>query len=47
MAVFWTLVGVDGIVAAIILYFFLGGLRDGSVSSDNGLIWLLLLAVPR
>ena len=35
---------VDGIIAAILLYFFLAGIQDGSVSSFNIVIWLAMLA---
>jgi hypothetical protein len=35
---------VDGVVAAILLYFFLAGLQDGSVSSFNIVLWLAILA---
>ena len=34
----------DGLIAAILLYFFAAGREDGSVSSFNILIWLVLLA---
>jgi hypothetical protein len=37
------LLTIDAIVAAILLYFFFTGLEDGSVSSFNILIWLILL----
>lgn len=42
---FWWLFGFDVIIAVFILYFFLAGLMDGTVSSFNAGIWLLLLLV--
>ena len=43
MWLFWALLGIDGAAALIALYFFFVGLADGSVSSFNIGIWLLLL----
>ena len=37
------LLAVDGLIGAILLYFFIAGLEDGSVSSFNILLWLALL----
>jgi hypothetical protein len=42
-ALFWSLWIIDALVAAIVLYFFFEGLADGSVSSFNMRIWMLLL----
>lgn len=42
---FWVLWGFDAVITLVILYFFLIGLADGSVSSSNGGIWFVLLAV--
>lgn len=43
MILFWIFWGIDAIVALIALYFFFIGLGDGSVSSFNMGIWLVLL----
>ena len=43
MKLFWTLYGIDAVVALIVLFFFVAGLGDGSVSSFNILLWLALL----
>ena len=43
MWLFWALLGIDGAAALVALYFFFVGLADGSVSSFNIGIWLLLL----
>ena len=40
---FWALWGIDAIVAAIFIYFFIIGLLDGSVSSFNLALWLVIL----
>ena len=40
---FWLLWGFDFLIALVVLYFFIVGLADGSVSSQNFFIWLLLL----
>ena len=42
--VFWTLWGIAAMVAGVLLYFFLIGLADGSVSSFNASSWGLLLS---
>ena len=41
---FWVLWGIDAIVAAIFIYFFVIGLIDDSVSSFNLGLWLVILA---
>ncbi len=41
---FWILFGIDAIAAAVVIYFFVWGLMDGSVSSFNIVMWLGLLA---
>ncbi|MCC6946127.1 MAG: hypothetical protein IT539_00025 [Bradyrhizobiaceae bacterium] len=41
---FKILFGIDLLIAAIVLYFFLIGLADGSVSSFNMGLWAALLA---
>ena len=46
MILFRILVAIDALAAAVILYFFLEGLREGSVSSENAAIWLALLLWP-
>ncbi|GAB3501506.1 osmoprotectant transporter permease [Emticicia fontis] len=43
MILFWIFWGIDAIVALIALYFFFIGLADGSVSSVNMSLWLVLL----
>jgi hypothetical protein len=42
---FWMLWGWDALIAAVILYFFLVGLADGSVSSFNMGLWLTTISV--
>ena len=43
MTFFWILWGFDALVSLIVVYFFFVGLSDGSVSSRNMGMWLLLL----
>ena len=43
MKLFWTLYGIDAVIALIALYFFVAGLSDGSVSASNILLWLAIL----
>ena len=43
MAFFWILWGFDACIALVALYFFFIGLGDGSVSSFNMAIWLIVL----
>lgn len=45
MTFFWTLWGFDALLSLIVLYFFFVGLADGSVSSFNMGLWLLILAI--
>ncbi|WP_298349404.1 osmoprotectant transporter permease [Runella sp.] len=45
MTFFWTLWSFDALLSLIVLYFFFVGLADGSVSSFNMGLWLLILAV--
>jgi hypothetical protein len=40
---FWIAWGVDAVIAAIAVFFFIWGLADGSVSSFNSGIWTILL----
>lgn len=40
MKLFWTLYGIDALIAAIFVFFFLWGLEDGTVSSFNIVLWL-------
>lgn len=42
---FWVLWSINAIIAAIVLYFFFVGVADGTVSSFNILLWMVLLAV--
>ena len=43
MKPFWTLFGIDGAVALIVIFFFFAGLGDGSVSPFNIMLWLAIL----
>jgi hypothetical protein len=43
MLLFRTFLIVDAIAAAMILFFFMWGLADGTVSSFNILLWMALL----
>jgi hypothetical protein len=40
---FWALFSIDGAIALIVLFFFFAGLGDGSVSSFNIVLWLVIL----
>jgi hypothetical protein len=40
---FWFLWGLDALIALVVLYFFFTGLFDGSVSSFNMGLWLIIL----
>jgi hypothetical protein len=42
---FWIFWGIDAVAAAILVVFFMIGIVDGSVSSFNIDLWLLMLAV--
>lgn len=44
MYFFRILWGIDALAAVVILYFFAVGLGDGTVSSVNAGLWLLILA---
>ena len=41
---FWVFWGIDAVIAAIFVLFFIIGLADGSVSSFNIVLWLGILA---
>jgi hypothetical protein len=41
---FWVLWSFDALVAAVVVFFFLWGLADGTVSSFNIMLWLGMLA---
>ena len=43
VTLFWTLYGIDAVIALIALSFFVAGLSDGSVSSFNIPLWLAIL----
>jgi hypothetical protein len=43
MTTFRILFGIDALAAAVVVFFFLWGLSDGSVSSFNILLWLAML----
>ena len=40
---FWLLWGFDALIALVLLYFFFTGISDGSVSSFNIGLWLIIL----
>jgi uncharacterized membrane protein HdeD (DUF308 family) len=42
---FWLLWGFDALIGLVVVYFFLAGLADKSVSSDNAGIWMIMLLV--
>ena len=44
MVAFRILFGIDAVAAAVVVFFFLWGLSDGTVSEFNILLWLALLA---
>ena len=44
MLIFRLFLAIDLAVAAVVVYFFVAGLADGSVSSFNGMMWAALLA---
>lgn len=46
MILFWILWVIDAIATAVILYFFVIGLGDGSISSTNAGIWAVLVLLP-
>jgi hypothetical protein len=43
MTFFWILWAIDAIIALVVLYFFFVGLADGSVSSFNMGIWVIMM----
>ena len=43
MVAFGILVGIDALVATVVLCFFVWGLSDGTVSAFNILLWLAML----
>ncbi|GAB2553872.1 osmoprotectant transporter permease [Spirosoma areae] len=45
MTFFWILWSIDAVIALIFVYFFFEGMGDGSISSFNGGLWFLILAV--
>jgi hypothetical protein len=44
MKTFRVLFGIDALAAALVVFFFLWGVSDGTVSSFNILLWLMMLA---
>lgn len=42
---FWILWGLDAVITLVVLYFFVWGLFDGSVSSFNIGLWAVILLV--
>lgn len=45
MTFFWILWGFDAMITLVVLYFFMIGLNDGSVSSYNMGLWTIILLV--
>ncbi|MFD2937545.1 osmoprotectant transporter permease [Spirosoma flavum] len=43
MYLFWILWGIDALLALVFVFVFFVGLGDGTVDSDNSLVWLVLL----
>lgn len=43
MNYFWLLWGFDAIIALVVMYFLIIGLTDGSVSSQNMFLWLVIV----
>lgn len=43
MTLFWVLWGIDAVISLVVLYFFIIGLVDGSVSSFNMGLWVMIL----
>jgi hypothetical protein len=43
MILYRILLAIDAAVAAVLLYFFVTGIEDGSLSSFNILVWLVML----
>ena len=43
MTAFRILFGIDSLAAAVVVFFFIWGLADGTVSAFNIVIWLVLL----
>ncbi len=46
MTGFWVLWGFDALIALVVLYFFMLGITDGTVSGRNFALWLLMLLIP-
>jgi len=42
---FWVVLGIDALIAGITIVFFVIGLADGSVSSENIGLWAIIFAV--
>lgn len=45
MMTYWVMFGIAAIVALVAVYFFIIGLLDGTVSSNNMLLWIGILSV--
>lgn len=43
MYLFWFFWGIDALIALVLVYFFFVGIDDGSVSSYNIVLWVILL----
>jgi hypothetical protein len=42
---FWILWAIDALVASVFVYFFMIGMGDGTVSSVNIVLWIMVLAI--
>lgn len=42
---FWLCWCLDAIAGLIVSFFFFSGLADGTIGSDNGLLWLLIMLI--
>ena len=42
---FWIVWGFDALITLVVLYFFIIGLADGSVSSFNAVLWFVTLLI--
>lgn len=43
MILFWSLFSIDVIITIVVIYFFIFGLADGSVTLDNVSFWFFIL----
>jgi len=45
MILFWTMWGVDAAAALVVLYFFIEGMGDHTVSERNAGLWMMILGI--